>query len=196
MTFITEIEDFKKSSSREGWKQEIIDWLPRGKSSLLVKNLSKTSEWKLREESIQSSLEEEEFPSGYSVAEDIALQVLELKQFEQFEKSQANLLFYERKPQLDPKLEQRFNELASKWQRETCGLSSITKKITNINYLKIIAMGKAVVPLILRSLEKQPDHWFVALKALTDQDPTSPNDSFAQAVEAWLNWGKNERLID
>lgn len=194
MTFITEIEDFKKSSFREGWKQDIIDWLPRGKSSLLVKNLSKTSEWKLRKESVQSSFEE--FPSGYSVAENIALQVLEVKQFEQFEKSQANLLFSERKPQLDPKLEQRFNDLASQWQRETCGFSSITKKITNINYLKIIAMGKAVVPLILRSLEKEPAHWFVALKALTDQDPTNPNDSFEQAVEAWLNWGKNEGLID
>jgi hypothetical protein len=194
MTFRTEIEYFKKSSSREGWKQEIIDLLPRGKSSLLVKNLSKTSEWKIKEESEQSSLEE--VTSSYSVAEDIVLQVLEFKKSEQFEKSQTNLLFYEQQPQLEPKLEQRFNELASKWQRETCGLSSITKKITNINYLKIIAMGKAVVPLILCSLEKQPDHWFVALKALTDQDPTSPNDSFAQAVEAWLNWGKNERLID
>ena len=89
---------------------------------------------------------------------------------------------------------QRFNELASRWQNETCGLSSITKKITNFNYLKIIAMGKTVVPLIL-PLSSQ-NHWFVALKALTDQDPTSPNSSFEEAVEAWLNWGKQEGLID
>ncbi|NES17570.1 MAG: hypothetical protein F6K41_01110 [Symploca sp. SIO3E6] len=91
---------------------------------------------------------------------------------------------------------ERFHELASRWHNETCGLSSITKKITNLNYLKIIAMGKAVVPLILYSLAQQPDHWFVALKALTDQDPTSPKSSFEEAVEAWLSWGRQEGLID
>jgi len=90
----------------------------------------------------------------------------------------------------------RFHELASRWHDETYGLSSITKKITNLNYLKIIAMGKAVVPLILHSLAQRPDHWFVALKALTDQDPTSPNSSFEEAVEAWLSWGRQEGLID
>jgi len=90
----------------------------------------------------------------------------------------------------------RFHELASRWHNETYGLSSITKKITNLNYLKIIAMGKAVVPLILHSLAQRPDHWFVALKALTDQDPTSPNSSFEEAVEAWLSWGRQEGLID
>jgi len=94
------------------------------------------------------------------------------------------------------KLEQNFNALAGKWQSETCGFSSIAKKITNLNYYKIIAMGKPAIPFILRSLKNQPDHWFVALKALTDRDPTNPNDSFEQAVEAWLNWGRSEGLID
>ena len=40
------------------------------------------------------------------------------------------------------KLQARFNELSQQWEQETCGFSSITKKITNLNYLKIIALGK------------------------------------------------------
>ena len=60
----------------------------------------------------------------------------------------------------------------------------------NLNYFKIIALGNAVISLILESLQTKPDHWFLALKALTDEDPTHPGDNFEQAVEAWLNWGK------
>ena len=93
------------------------------------------------------------------------------------------------------KLQARFNELSQKWEQETCGLSSISKKITNLNYLKIIALGKIAVPFILESLQTKPDHWFLALKALTDEDPTQPGDDFEQAVEAWLNWGKRKGFI-
>jgi hypothetical protein len=95
----------------------------------------------------------------------------------------------------DLKLREKFEKLANNWYEETCGFSSITKKITNFNYLKIIALGQAVVPLILHSLAQKPDHWFVALKALTDQDPVESGDNFEQAVEAWLKWGKKEGLI-
>ena len=93
------------------------------------------------------------------------------------------------------KLQAIFNELYQKWGQETSGLSSISKKMTNLNYLKIIALGKIVVPFILESLQTNPDHWFLALKALTDEDPTQPGDNFEQAVEAWLNWGKQKSFI-
>jgi hypothetical protein len=188
---IETIENLKKGYSKRLSKQDITDWLAGG--SISVKHRSTTSEWKTLEEPMQSILEELSFDN--SVAEDIATQYLESRQSELSRESLTKQLDIQQ-PQLDINLEKRFNELASKWQHETGGLSSITKKITNFNYLKIIAMGKAVVPLILRSLAKQPDHWFVALKALTDQDPTSPNSSFEQAVEAWLSWGRQEGLID
>ncbi len=186
------IENLNKSSSRRLWKQDITsDWLPG--SSISIKHRSTTSEWKTLEELAPNRLEEFSFDN--SATEDIATRYLASKQSELSGESLTVLLDLQQ-PQLDINLEERFNELASKWQHETCGLSSITKKITNFNYLKIIAMGKAIVPLILRSLAQQPDHWFVALKALTDQDPTSPNSSFDQAVEAWLRWGRQEGLID
>ena len=39
------------------------------------------------------------------------------------------------------------------------------------SYQRIIGLGSAVVPLLLRELERQPDHWFWALKAITGADP-------------------------
>lgn len=38
-------------------------------------------------------------------------------------------------------------------------------------YQRIIGLGPEVAPLLLRELERQPDHWFWALKALTGADP-------------------------
>ena len=45
------------------------------------------------------------------------------------------------------------------------------------SYQKIIGMGPAVVPLILSELETEPDHWFWALEAITDENPVSESDA-------------------
>ncbi|NJK67279.1 MAG: hypothetical protein HC941_12695 [Microcoleus sp. SU_5_3] len=92
-------------------------------------------------------------------------------------------------------LEDTFLELAEKWRHDTEMLSSPTKKLKHPAYQKIISIGKPVLPLILRELERQPDHWFMALSAIAKQDPVSPEDNFKQAVEAWLQWGREQKLI-
>lgn len=53
-------------------------------------------------------------------------------------------------------------------------------------------MGKPVVPLILRDLEKSPDHWFWALRAITGEDPVKPEQRgrMQQMAQAWIQWGK------
>lgn len=83
----------------------------------------------------------------------------------------------------------KFNDLSNKWKDSTKGFSSVSAICLNPYYLKIIAMGKGVVPLILESMSKEPDHWFAALCALTDEDPTSPGDNFQDATAKWLDWG-------
>jgi len=92
--------------------------------------------------------------------------------------------------------QKEFAELAVKWKEETAGSSSISKKLLNLSYLRIIAMGEIVVPLILQELKHSPDHWFVALKAITNADPVANGANFDQAVNAWLKWGQNQGLID
>ena len=42
---------------------------------------------------------------------------------------------------------------------------------------EIIGMGPAVVPLILSELEKEPDRWFWALEAITDENPVAASDA-------------------
>ena len=52
-------------------------------------------------------------------------------------------------------------------------------------------MGPAAVPLILSELRREPDHWFVALKRITGDDPV-PDEvrgNIEQMAEAWLRWG-------
>jgi hypothetical protein len=83
----------------------------------------------------------------------------------------------------------RFSELYTQWKAETAGVSSIQKVVLNPNYLKIIGMGKAAIPLILNLLAQKPDHWFVALSALVDDNPTTPRDKYDEAVSKWLKWG-------
>lgn len=93
-------------------------------------------------------------------------------------------------------LQSTFQKLAEQWQNETAILSSIKKKIEHPAYQEIIKMGQTALPLILRELQREPNHWFWALFTITGQDPTNPEDDFDQAVEAWLQWGKDKRLID
>ncbi len=65
------------------------------------------------------------------------------------------------------------------------------------SYQKIIGMGPAVVPLILSELEQEPDHWFWALEAITDENPVAESD--AGDIEAshrtWIQWGRAKGLL-
>jgi len=87
---------------------------------------------------------------------------------------------------------QKFYSLASTWIEETSFLSSAKEMAMHPAYQQIIGMGKDVIPLILWQLEKNPNHWFWALKAITGEDPVKPEDrgKVGKMAEAWLKWGK------
>ena len=92
-------------------------------------------------------------------------------------------------------LELEFYRLAENWKHETASLSSVTKKMNHKDYIKIIKMGQAVLPFILRSLLKEPDYWFVALKKISNEDPNPVGATFSDSVTGWLQWGKKNQLI-
>jgi hypothetical protein len=96
------------------------------------------------------------------------------------------------RPASDPGLERRFRELADEWQAAVAHLSSTTARVQHPAYREIIALGSAVVPLLLRELERRPNHWFAALRALTGADPVSPADrgDLGAMADAWIKWGK------
>lgn len=89
-------------------------------------------------------------------------------------------------------IEVTFLELAEQWRRETGMMSLVTKMSMHPAYQRIIGMGQAVVPLILRELEQEPDHWFWALQAITGANPVKSQQRgrLKQMAEAWIQWGR------
>lgn len=94
-------------------------------------------------------------------------------------------------------IEEKFKRLAENWRKDTEFLSSIHQIATHKDYQEIIGMGKDSVLLILQEMEQSPDHWFWALRAITEVDPVTDDirGNMSKMTEAWLNWGRiNEYL--
>lgn len=92
-------------------------------------------------------------------------------------------------------LERLFRTEVERWKKETRHLSSVTKMIAHPSYMRIMGMGPDALPLILRELRERPDHWLVALNAITGEDPATLNSTFRQAVDAWLAWGVQQGYL-
>jgi hypothetical protein len=91
--------------------------------------------------------------------------------------------------------ESHFRQLADQWRRETAHVSSLKQACLHIAYQRIIGMGPAVVPYLLRELQQAPDHWFWALNAITEEDPAQAEDTLAGATQAWLAWGREKGYL-
>jgi hypothetical protein len=88
-----------------------------------------------------------------------------------------------------------FQELAETWRRETGSMSFLQQRLLHPAYQRIVGMGWPAVPLILAELERGPDHWLWALQAITGEEPARGSSSFADAVRAWLEWGRKRGLL-
>jgi hypothetical protein len=92
---------------------------------------------------------------------------------------------------------ERFRQLAAQWKEEALYLSNSVKMAMLKPYQRIIGMGPAVVPLILLELQREPDHWFWALEAITQEDPVPPEarGKIDAMAEAWIAWGKQQGYL-
>jgi hypothetical protein len=91
--------------------------------------------------------------------------------------------------------ENKFRRLASVWQAETAYFSSSSDLVAHPACQEIIAIGPAVIPLLLRELEHHTDgHWHRGLRQITGVDPAPSADrgNIDKAAEAWLRWGKEQ----
>ncbi|MCX7424580.1 MAG: hypothetical protein NTW96_02960 [Planctomycetia bacterium] len=85
-----------------------------------------------------------------------------------------------------------FYRLTAVWKTTTIHVSNLTEKCSHPAYKQIVAMGTTVLPFIFAELEREPDHWFAALRALTGVNPV-PSQSrgkLKETTEAWLKWAK------
>lgn len=94
-------------------------------------------------------------------------------------------------------LPQRFAKLREEWKRSTPWGAGIRESCALPAYQKIVNMGHDVVPTLLRELKRQPDHWFIALKAITGQDPVQPENRGKVRLMAadWVKWGEARGLV-
>ena len=96
-------------------------------------------------------------------------------------------------------LEDRFLRLSNEWKRDTGHLSLVSQIAAHPSYKGIVAMGEPAIPLILRDLQTEPDHWFSALSAIASGGPEIPvheRGNIRAVSEAWVKWGKTKKYID
>lgn len=94
---------------------------------------------------------------------------------------------------------QAFQSLATRWRRETKHTSNINKAISHVAYQQIIGMGKAmpteVTRLLLGELERDMDHWFIALIEINGVDVGMGQDTVSGAARKWLEWGRQKGYL-
>lgn len=96
-----------------------------------------------------------------------------------------------------------FNGLAKKWREETKSQSSISRIVMHPSYLRIIGMGKEIIPYILKDLQKSPSpsYWFVALNALVEEPLVKPEikpeyaGNMRKIADVWIEWGFNNGFL-
>lgn len=96
-------------------------------------------------------------------------------------------------PPLHPPLEsceQRFQRLVSEWRAARGPVSTVARMAMHPSYQQIIGMGERALPLIFGELQREPDHWFWALGAITGEDPVpaTARGRLNEMARAWLRW--------
>lgn len=87
-------------------------------------------------------------------------------------------------------LAELFNRLRQQWKDETQFISSTNVIAMHPEYQRIIGLGPQVLPLIFTELQREPDHWFWALRALTGEDPVDMSHigDIAAMQRDWIDW--------
>ena len=100
-------------------------------------------------------------------------------------------------PAIDSSIEREFARLVAKWKDETRAFSTTYDKVVNDSFLQIMALGKAVVPLILEDLKHQGGHWHTALQVLAGENPVPEgfDGNSVKVREIWLEWGAGRGLM-
>lgn len=112
-------------------------------------------------------------------------------------KSMVEAVSHYQAPVTRQSIAQQFRGLARTWHEETKLASTASDLFLNSAYQRIIGLGPDVIPVILDSMRAEPDHWFVALSALTGADPV-PEEARGRLramTQAWIDWGAEEGFL-
>ena len=90
-------------------------------------------------------------------------------------------------------LELHVQHLLERWREETALLSSSTRITGHPAYQKLISLGRAALPFLLRDLERTEDgHLSLALSEITGASPVPAEDRgrIRKVAAAWLRWAR------
>jgi hypothetical protein len=92
---------------------------------------------------------------------------------------------------------ERFRRLAAEWKQQSRYLSNTAQMAMLPSYQRIIGMGLPAVPFLLEELQREPNQWFWALEAITEENPVpaEANGKVRRMAEAWIEWGKRNGFI-
>ena len=87
-----------------------------------------------------------------------------------------------------------FERLADEWEVGRPRGADVAQMTAHPAYQRIIAMGDPAVPWILDRMAAKPDHWFVALHAISGASPVAPENRgrLKEMTAAWLKWGQEQ----
>lgn len=93
--------------------------------------------------------------------------------------------------------EEEFYKLAEEWKNSRNPFSDIKEMTSVPAYSKIVLLGWPAVPLILKELSQELDHWFEALFLITGENPVPEPDLGKMKLmrDYWLEWGKSKKLV-
>lgn len=87
--------------------------------------------------------------------------------------------------------------LSEKWKEETKHFSFSKDIYNSDSYKRILKLGTNVLPFILKELEKAPNHWFHALRSITNENPVkeSSKGNVKLMSNDWITWAKQRAII-
>jgi hypothetical protein len=91
----------------------------------------------------------------------------------------------------------KFDALVKAWRQDILPLSNQTAILTHPSYYAIIGMGREALPFIFRDLVRGGGSWFVALNAITQENPAAEqnvNDA-RRMRDDWLAWGRTHGYV-
>ena len=97
----------------------------------------------------------------------------------------------------ESEIRERFQRLTRQWKNESEFMSNSAQMAMLPSYQHIIGLGMPVVPFVLEELKREPDQWFWALEAITEESPTPQEvrGKVALMAKAWLDWGVQRGFI-
>lgn len=95
-------------------------------------------------------------------------------------------------------LSRNFEMLVSEWVEGTENVSSVTQLWNHPAYIKIISIGKPVLPLIFKELQRRPNWWFRALQIITGDNPV-PHEyrgNLPEMTRCWLIYAREHGYLE